>query len=67
MIAMTIGPGGIPKFIGDGSAKTVVTGSVVDKGKSCIGDLYEIMCKAVEAWERLLVEFGLNTVSSGSD
>jgi len=66
MIAMTIGPGGVPKFIGDGSAKAVVTGDVVDEAKNRIGDLYEITSNAVEAWERLLVEFGLVTVSSGT-
>jgi hypothetical protein len=66
MIAMTIGAGGVPKFIGDGSAKAVVTGEVVDNAKNRIGDLYEIANKAVEAWERLLVDFGLITMSSGT-
>lgn len=66
MIAMTIGAGGVPKFIGDGSAKAVVTGDVVDNAKNRIGDLYEMTSKAVEAWERLLVEFGLIKVSSGT-
>lgn len=59
MIAMTIGAGGVPKFIGDGTAKAVVTGNVVDKDGNRIGDLYEIVNKAVKAWEALLVDFGL--------
>ncbi len=66
MIAMTIGPGGVPKFTGDGSAKAVVTGEVVDNAKNRIGDLYEIATKSVEAWERLLVGFGLIPVTSGT-
>jgi len=66
MIGMTIGPGGVPEFIGDGSAKAVVTGEVVDNAKNRIGDLYQIVNKAVEGWERLLADFGLITVSSGT-
>jgi hypothetical protein len=66
MIGMTIGTGGVPEFIGDGSAKAVVTGEVVDNAKNRIGDLYEIANKAVEGWERLLADFGLITVSSGT-
>lgn len=64
MIAMTIGAGGVPHFIGDGAARAVVTGDVVDNAKNRIGDLYEIAIKAVAAWERLLVDFGLIAVTS---
>ncbi len=66
MIAMTLGAGGVPKFLGDGTDKGVVTGDVVDNHKNRIGDLYEIANKAVEAWERLLADFGLIPVSSGT-
>ncbi len=66
MIAMTIGPGGVPRFHGDGTAKAVVTGNVVDNVNERIGDLYEIATKAVEAWEGLLVDFGLIAVTSGT-
>ena len=58
-IGMTIGAGGVPKFIGDGTAKAVVTGDVVDNDGNRIGDLYDIANKAVEAWETLLGDFGL--------
>lgn len=58
-IAMTVGADGVPKFIGDGTAKAVVTGDVVDNNNEKIGDLYDIVNKAVKAWEVLLVEFGL--------
>jgi hypothetical protein len=65
MIAMTIGADGIPKLMGDGTAKAVVTADVVDKANNRIGDLYEIINKAVEAWECLLFEFGLLAVTCG--
>jgi hypothetical protein len=63
---MTIDMGSVPKFIGDGSAKAVVTGEVVDNARNRIGDLHQIVNKAVEGWERLLADFGLITVSSGA-
>jgi len=59
MIGMTIGRGGVPQSIGDGAAKAVVTGDVVDNDNNRIGDLYDIANKAVEAWESLLADFGL--------
>ncbi len=58
-IAMTIGAGGVPRFIGDGTAKAIITGTVVDQNNNRIGDLYDIARKAVEAWEALLTDFGL--------
>ena len=66
MIAMTIGLGGVPRFLGDGSAKAVVTGDVVDNANGHIGDLYEIAIRAVEAWERLLADLGLAAVRSST-
>lgn len=66
MIGMTIGAGGVPKFFGDGTAKAVVTGDVVDNDGNRIGDLYGIVSKAVEAWESLLVDFGLLTAANGT-
>jgi hypothetical protein len=56
---MTIGRGGVPKITGDGTGKAVVTGDVVDNDNNRIGDLYNIVNKAVEAWESLLADFGL--------
>lgn len=59
VIAMTIGRDGVPKFIGDGTANAVVTGDVIDNDNNRIGDLHNIVNKAVEAWENLLADFGL--------
>ncbi|GAF75547.1 unnamed protein product, partial [marine sediment metagenome] len=66
MVGMTLGPAGVPKFIGDGAAKAVVTGDVVDNDNNCIGDLYDIASKAVEAWENLLADFGLLGGANGT-
>ena len=66
MITMTIGPGGVPTFIGDGTATAVVTGEVLGNDGNQIGDLYEIAKRAVEAWEALLVDFGLRDAMNGT-
>ena len=65
-IVMTMGLGGVPQFFGDGTAKAVVTGEVVDRDRNRIGDLYGIANKAVEAWESLLAEFGLATTANST-
>lgn len=65
-IGITIGAGGVPKFIGDGTAKAVITGNVVDNDGNRIGDLYDIANKAVEAWETLLADFGLLATTNGT-
>jgi hypothetical protein len=65
-IGMTLGADGEPRFFGDGNAKAVITGDVLDKDNNRIGDLYEIETKAVEAWERLLNEFKVNFGANGT-
>ncbi len=55
---MTLGANGVPKFFGDGTAKEIITGDIVDNKNNRIGDLHEIATKAVEAWEQLLTVFG---------
>lgn len=55
---MILGAGGALKFFGDGTAKVIITGDVVDNKNNRIGDLYKIATKAVEAWEQLLTDFG---------
>jgi len=55
---MTLGADGVPKFFGDGTAKAIITGDVVDNKNNRIGDLHKIATKAVEAWEQLLADFG---------
>jgi hypothetical protein len=66
MIAVTIGAGGVPRFVGDGTAKAVVTGDVVDRDDNRIGDLYEIAQRAVLGWEVVLLTFGLMAITNGT-
>jgi len=63
-IAMFLGADSVPRFFGDGTAKAIVTGNVVDNSNNPIGDLHEIANRAIEAWERLLVDFGFTTAQS---
>ena len=39
---------------GDGTARVIITGDIVDADDNRIADLAETICKAVEVWERLL-------------
>lgn len=55
-IGMTLGADGTPKVFGDGTAKAIITGDVVDNENKHIGDLHTIATKAVEAWEQLLTK-----------
>ena len=59
MIAVRMGADGVLRFIGDGTAKAVVTAVVVDNEKNRIGDLYDIADNAVRAWEGLMADFAL--------
>lgn len=63
---ITLGAGGVPKFFGDGTAKAIITGDVVDNDNNRIGDLHEIATKSVEAWEQLLADFGLIAITNGT-
>ena len=65
-IGMTLGADGFPKFFGDGTAKAIITGDIVDNDKNHIGDWYEIVTKAVEAWEQLVTDFGLFSITNGT-
>ena len=65
-IGMTLRADGTPAFFGDGNAKAVITGDVVDKDHDRIGDIYKIASKAVHAWEALLTEFKVDTGTGGT-
>lgn len=64
-VVMTLGRVGVPKVSATkgGGARGIVTGEVVDKDGNAIGDLYDIEAKAVEAWEELLRDLGLDLAS----
>lgn len=55
-LAMTLNRDGTPKLIGAGSAKAIITGSIIDKDNNRIGELNQIAHEAVAALESLLEE-----------
>lgn len=68
-VAMTWGPGGVPKIMsrGSGSARAVITGEVIDKDSNRLGDLYEIALAAVVALENVMAQLGLRLSEHGSE
>jgi len=60
-IGMTLAANGEPRFFGNGTAKAVITGEVVDKDGHRVGDLHKMTIKAIKAWEQLIDEFGLGS------
>jgi len=63
VIGLTLNRQGVPKIIGDGNAKVIITGDILDKDGNKIGDLYETLLKAINDWEKVLTEFGVNISS----
>ena len=57
-VAMTFGPGGVPKVSGSGTAVAVVTGDIVDKDGKSIGDLHATASEAVTRWLEVATELG---------
>jgi hypothetical protein len=55
----TVGADGRPRTYGEGEAKVVLSADVLDKDGNRIGDLVELVEKAVTDWEKLLVELGI--------
>lgn len=59
-VALTFNSQGVPKVLGEGSAKVIVTGDILDKNGKVIGDLHQIALEAVNAWENVISAFGVN-------
>jgi hypothetical protein len=59
-IGLTLNRQGRPKIIGDGSAKVIITGDILDRNGNKVGDLHETLLKAINDWEIVLAEFGVN-------
>jgi hypothetical protein len=58
LVGVTLSPRGALKIVGDGSAKVVITGTVVDKDDATIGEIEQLCDEALKAWENLLHGFG---------
>jgi hypothetical protein len=61
---LTLTPKPVARFMGTGSAKVVVTGTIVDKTGLLIGDLHSFLEKGTEVWEGLLAELGVKMADS---
>ena len=55
-VGFTMGPDGIGRIVGDGSAAIVITGRIIDDHGSQLGDLDAVLLEAIEAWERFLAQ-----------
>ncbi|MDA0733248.1 MAG: hypothetical protein O2909_04655 [Chloroflexi bacterium] len=58
-VGMTLNRDGTPRIMGDGSAKAVTTGEIVDNSGNRLGDLNDLATEAVEGWEEIFREFAL--------
>jgi hypothetical protein len=59
-VTMVLGADGTPRIGGDGFAAAVLTGDVLDQEGERLGDLFDLELQAVEAWESLLAEYGVD-------
>ena len=57
-VSYTMNPDGSPRIRGGGSARVVVTATVVGRDKQPLGDIQAILEKAVSKWESVLSELG---------
>lgn len=58
-VALKFTPQGVPKVSGDGTAKVVITGDILDRDGNKIGDFHSTALEAVEAWESVLSDLGV--------
>ena len=62
-IGLTLNRQGAPKIIGGGSAKVIITGDIFDRDGNKIGELHKTLLKAINDWEEVLREFGVQIPS----
>lgn len=63
IICLKFSSQGAPKTLGNGTAKIIFSGDILDRDGNNIGDLHKTALEAVEVWERVLGDFGV-TLSS---
>jgi hypothetical protein len=56
---MTFTQEGMPRILGSGTAKVVITGDILDEKGDKIGELHRTASEAVADWEALLSDLGL--------
>ena len=50
---------GVPRILGKGTAKVIISGDILDRGNNKIGDLHKTALEAVKVWESILGDFGV--------
>ena len=58
-VGLTFAPQEVPKVLGDGTAKVIIPGDILDRDGNNIGNLYKTVLEAAEAWESVLGDFGV--------
>ena len=58
-VGVTFTPQGVPKILGDGTVKVIISGDILDRDGNKIGDLYKTALEAVKVWESVLGDFGV--------
>lgn len=57
IVSLTFNRQGVPRVVGSGTAKVIITGDILDRNNNKIGDLHKTMLEAVEVWESVLDDF----------
>ncbi len=58
-VEITMGPRGTPQVSGEGSARAILNGQVLDGDGNPIGELMDLATQAITAWENLAKDLGL--------
>lgn len=58
-VTLTFTKQGSALVSGDGTAKVIITGNILDKDGNNMGDLHKTALEALRVWELLLRDFGL--------
>jgi hypothetical protein len=56
-ISLTFNRQDIPRIVGSGTAKVIITGDILDRDGNKIGDLHKTVLEAVKVWESVLDDF----------
>ena len=59
VVGIKITPQGVPTIFGSGTAKVIVSGDILDVDGNNIGDLHRTALEAVQVWESVLDDFGV--------
>lgn len=62
-VGLTFTPKGVPKILGNGTAKVIISGDILDRDGNNIGDLHKTALEAVKVWESVLGGFGVKLCS----